>query len=365
MNVVSYFDGGSCGQVALDSLGFKIDNYFAYEIKPHAIKLTQTNYPNTKQMGSVIDADLSILPKTNVLIGGSPCQSFSIAGDGSGFDGKSGLFWEFVKAKEFLKPDYFFLENVKMKKEWQQVITDALGVEPIAINSKLFTAQNRPRLYWTNIPFDENIIDKEVYLKDVVEIETKEPLKNGIDRIKIVEKVKVRKYDVDIDGLKLLLKTSKNKTIREIANCLNEKKTTVEHWFRQDKCFSIPEPDVWFKLKKLLNITETKFDKPITEFIKKDNVFDMSNRVYKLNGKAPTLTASNKKVKVIDDDKNVFLLNRLHFERLQGLPDGYTNCLTENQAMNIIGDGWTIDVIKHFFKELPYSRNSGGFLHCG
>jgi len=105
MNVVSYFVGGSCGQIALDELNIKVDNYFAYEIKPHAIKLTQSHYPHTHQMGSVIDADLTILPKTNVLIGGSPCQSFSVAGDGTGFEGKSGLFWEFVKAKEFLKPD--------------------------------------------------------------------------------------------------------------------------------------------------------------------------------------------------------------------------------------------------------------------
>ncbi len=352
MNVVSYFDGGSCGQIALDELNKKVDNYFAYEIKPHAIKLTQENYPNTKQMGSVLDVDFKQLPKIDLFIGGSPCQSFSIAGDGRGFKGKSGLFWEFVKAKETLKPKYFFLENVKMKKEWEQVITNALGVEPIAINSKLFTAQNRPRLYWTNIPFDENIIDKEVYLKDVLELETTEPLKNGIDRIKIIEKVIVRKYNVDIEGLKTLLKDSKNKTIREIATELNEKKTTVEHWFRSDKCFSIPDPSIWFQLKDFLNITETKFDKPICEFIEKDNVFDMSNRVYKINGKAPTLTASNKKVKVIDDIGNITILNKTHFEKLQTIPIGYTDCLTENQAMNIIGDGWTVDVIKHFFKNI-------------
>ena len=355
MNVVSYFDGGSCGQIALDELNIKVDNYFAYEIKPHAIKLTQTNYPNTKQMGSVLDVDFKQLPKIDLFIGGSPCQSFSIAGDGSGFSGKSGLFWEFIKAKETLKPKYFFLENVKMKKEWEQVITEALGVEPVFVNSKLFCGANRPRLYWTNIPFDENIIDKEVYLKDVLGLETTEPLKNGIDRIKVIEKVSVRKYDVDIDELKTLLKESKHKTIREIATELNVKKTTVEHWFRNDKCFSIPEANIWHKLKDCLNITESKFDKPICEFIEKDNVFDMSNRVYKINGKAPTLTASNKKVKVIDDSGNITLLNKAHFEKLQTMPIGYTDCLTENQAMNIIGDGWTVDVVKHIFKNIPQS----------
>lgn len=352
MNVVSYFDGGSCGQIALNQLDIKVDNYFAYEIKPHAIKVTQHNYPNTKQMGNVIDADLSILPKIDLLIGGSPCQSFSIAGDGSGFNGKSGLFWEFIKAKETLKPKYFFLENVKMKKEWEQVITDALGVNPFIINSKFFTAQNRPRLYWTNIPFDENITDKGIYLKDILGIETTEPLKNGIDRIKVVEKVSVRKYSVDIEGLKKLLKKSKKKTIKKIAIELGVKKTTVEHWFRNDKCFSIPDANIWFDLKKCLGIKETKFDKSICEFVEKDNVFDMNNRVYKINGKSPTLTASNKKVKVIDDDGNITLLNRTHFEKLQTIPIGYTDCLTNNQAMNIIGDGWTIEVIKHFFKNI-------------
>lgn len=356
MNVASYFDGGSGGQVALKQLGIKIDNYFAYEIKPTAIKLTKKNYPNTKHMGSVVNADLSILPKIDLLIGGSPCQSFSIAGNGSGFDGKSGLFWEFVRAKNLLNPKYFFLENVRMKeKKWEQVISDALGVEPIFINSKLFTAQNRPRLYWTNIPFDNNIIDRKIYLKDIVGLETIEPLKNGIDRIKIIEKVTVRKHDVDIEQLKLLLHESKNKlslTIKQISEKLEVKKTTVEHWFRNDKCFSIPEANIWGDLKKFLNINNDLFDKPICEFIEKDNIFDMSNRVYKINGKAPTLTASNKKIKVIDDDKNVFLLNRTHFELLQGLPEGFTEGLTDNQAKNIIGDGWTIPVIKHWFKQI-------------
>jgi len=224
MNVLSLFDGMSCGQIALNKLGIKYDNYFASEIDKYAIQVTQKNYPNTKQIGSVTEVKGEDLPKIDLLFGGSPCQSFSIAGNGSGFDGKSGLFWEFVKAKETLKPKYFFLENVKMKKEWEQVITDALCVEPIAINSKLFTAQNRPRLYWTNIPFDENITDKEVYLKDVLELETTEPLKNGIDRIKIIEKVSVRKHNIDIEGLKTLLKESKHKTIREIATELNVKK---------------------------------------------------------------------------------------------------------------------------------------------
>ena len=155
MKVVSYFDGMSFGQMALNSIGIKPTEYIAFEIDKYAIEITQKNYPNTKQMGSVIDADLSQIKDVDLFIGGSPCQSFSVAGDGTGFDGKSALFWEFVKAKEILKPKYFLLENVVMKKEWEQVITDTLGVEPIKINSRDFGAQNRNRLFWTNIPVAE------------------------------------------------------------------------------------------------------------------------------------------------------------------------------------------------------------------
>lgn len=168
LNVVSYFDGMSNGQIALNNLNKKIGNYNAFEIDKYAISITQKNFPKTIQNGSVVDADLSDLPKTDLFIGGSPCQSFSVAGDGTGFDGNSGLFWEFVKAKEFLKPKYWMLENVVMKKEWQEVINKALGVEPIKINSADFGAQNRNRLFWTNIPVNEIDFTNKKTLKDIL-----------------------------------------------------------------------------------------------------------------------------------------------------------------------------------------------------
>jgi site-specific DNA-cytosine methylase len=152
LNVLSLFDGMSCGQIALDKLGIKVDNYFASEIDKYAIQVTQKNYPSTKQIGSVTDVKGINLPKIDLMYGGSPCQSFSRAGDGSGFDGSSKLFWEFVRVLNEVKPTYFLLENVIMKKEWEQVITDALGVEPIEIVSDKFVPQKRRRLYWTNIP---------------------------------------------------------------------------------------------------------------------------------------------------------------------------------------------------------------------
>lgn len=160
MNVLSLFDGMSCGQIALNKAGIAYDNYFASEIDKYAMKVTKHNYPNTIHIGSVTEVKSDALPKIDLLIGGSPCQGFSVAGKGLNFeDPRSKLFFEYVRLLEELKPTYFLLENVAMKKEWEQIITSYMGVEPVTINSNLVSAQNRKRLYWTNIPFDEDISD--------------------------------------------------------------------------------------------------------------------------------------------------------------------------------------------------------------
>lgn len=156
MNVLSLFDGMSCGHLALDKAGIEVNNYFASEIDKHAIKVTQQNYPQTKQVGDVVDLKADTLPKIDLLIGGSPCQGFSFAGKNLNFDDpRSALFFEYVRLLKELKPKYFLLENVRMKQESQDVITEMLGVEPIVINSDRFVQQNRHRLYWTNIPVAE------------------------------------------------------------------------------------------------------------------------------------------------------------------------------------------------------------------
>jgi len=169
LNVLSLFDGMSCGQIALQKAGIKVNKYFASEIKPHAIKVTQHNFPNTIQLGSLLDVKATDLPKIDLLIGGSPCQGFSFAGKGLNFDDPgSKLFFEYVRLKNELNPKYFLLENVKMKKEYQNIISGYLGVEPILqINSNIFSAQDRDRYYWTNIPVDLNIKDKGIDLKDI------------------------------------------------------------------------------------------------------------------------------------------------------------------------------------------------------
>jgi len=175
MNVLSLFDGMSCGQIALNRLGIEYENYFASEIDKYAMQVTMANYPNTKQLGSVVNVDGHSLPKIDLLIGGSPCQSFSFAGKRKGmstkdeqeiltlehylqlksddyeFEGQSYLFWEYMRLLNETKPKYFLLENVSMSEKWEKILSRAIGVNPVKINSNLVSAQNRERLYWTNI----------------------------------------------------------------------------------------------------------------------------------------------------------------------------------------------------------------------
>ena len=153
MNVLSLFDGISCGQIALERAGIKVDSYFASEVDKYAMQVTKHNYPNTKHIGCVTKVKGSDLPKIDLLIGGSPCQGFSFAGKQLNYDDpRSKLFFEFVRLLEEIKPKYLLLENVRMKKKYQDVISKHIGVEPIKINSGLLSKQNRCRLYWTNIP---------------------------------------------------------------------------------------------------------------------------------------------------------------------------------------------------------------------
>ena len=205
LNILSLFDGMSCGQQALERAGITVDNYFASEIDRYAMQVTMANYPDTKQLGSVVNVNGADLPKIDLLIGGSPCQSFSFAGkrkgmatkceteiltlnhylelkaDGYEFEGQSYLFWEFMRLLNECKPKYFLLENVEMGEKWEKVLSKAIGVNGIHINSALVSAQNRKRIYWTNIGMQPgglfgdlvSIIrkpkDKGILLKDVLE----------------------------------------------------------------------------------------------------------------------------------------------------------------------------------------------------
>jgi site-specific DNA-cytosine methylase len=221
----------SCGQIALNKVGIKYDNYYASEIDVHAIKVTQHNYPNTIQLGDIHNIKGSDLPKIDLLFGGSPCQSFSSAGNRTGFDGKSGLFWEFVRVLNEVQPKYFLLENVKMKKEWEDIITTEMGVEPIRINSNLVSAQNRERLYWTNIPNLTQPEDKNIKLSDVL----------TDDNFRTIPKCFYNKW-----GTKERINKNPNWVKNEKSNCLTTKNChTNQYLFNEDKT-----------LCRLLNPTE-------------------------------------------------------------------------------------------------------------
>lgn len=210
MKVLSLFDELSCGQQALERAGIKVDNYFASEIDKYAIKVTMANYPNTIQLGSVVNVDGYSLPKIDLLIGGSPCTNFSFAGkrkgmstkceteiltlnhylqlkkEGYEFEGQSYLFWEYMRLLNECKPKYFLLENVEMGEKWERVLSKAIGVNGIYINSALVSAQNRKRIYWTNIGHEPGGLfgdlvckiqqpkDKGILLKGILESEVDE-----------------------------------------------------------------------------------------------------------------------------------------------------------------------------------------------
>lgn len=170
MNVLSLFDGISCGQLALNKANIEYEKYFASEIDEFAIKVTQTNFPETIQIGDVQNVTAGTVGKIGILLGGSPCQGFSFAGKGLNFeDERSKLFFEFVRLFKEIKPQYFLFENVVMKKEYEDVITELLGVKPIMIESNLLAAANRKRLYWTNIPNVQQPSDVGVTWGDVRE----------------------------------------------------------------------------------------------------------------------------------------------------------------------------------------------------
>lgn len=270
MNVLSLFDGMSCGQIALERAGIEVDNYFASEIDKYAMKVTKANYPNTKHIGSVVDIRADDLPNIDLLIGGSPCQGFSFAGKQLNFDDpRSALFFEFVRLLKETKPKYFLLENVRMKKEYQDVISSYLGVEPIEINSSLVSAQNRRRMYWTNILHIEQPKDRELMLKDVV-------------------LPKSRNYLTDITSMRP--RTIKN------TRTLNQKS------------------------------------------------FCMVATMYKLS--------QSNGMTVIDDGFGLRCISPIECERLQTVPDNYTNHVSNTQRYKMLGNGWTVDVISHIFRNM-------------
>lgn len=277
INVLSLFDGMSCGQIALERSNIKVDNYYAAEIKKHAIECTQHNYPNTIQLGDVTKIESNKLPKIDLLIGGSPCQDFSRANkERKGVEGtKSSLFFEYIRLLNELKPTYFLLENVIMSDYNYYFISNELNCEPVRICGSLVSGALRDRLYWTNIP----------------------------------------PFSYDLTG-------------RLISN--------------------IPQPkDKMITLQSIL-------DSGIV-YKRKHTCLNTSSGV---GGKQEYLKHRNNTTGMItliyEENNTVRTINQNELERLHNVPEGYTSILNQKKAGDLIGDGWTVDVVTHIFSHLPY-----------
>lgn len=337
MNVLSLFDGISCGQVALNRAGIKYDKYYASEIDKYAIKVAKKNFPDTIEVGSVFDLPDFDLPEIDLLIGGSPCQSFSNTGDGSGFNGKSKLFFEFAKAKRALIPKYFFFENVKMKKEWQKIISKELGVEPIEVNSSLVSAQNRVRLYWTNIPIIGLPDDKNICLEDIIE-----------------KKVEQKYYLSE----KAVAYINREDRIRKKLTALNgDKAMCLMAYYDNSKNGTFLCVDANGRIDGTKSGTLTqRYAKGVENY--------GSNPFIKEFYGLPPMKPDNKSkdycmnATAVEKDWDNFMSGKIRkftpveCERLQTLPDNYTDCISNCQRYRAIGNGWTVDIVSWFFSFL-------------
>ena len=340
MNVLSLFDGMSCGQIALDQLGIKVDNYYAAEIDKYAIEIAKKNYPNTIHLGDVTsiyvkDKRLN-LPQIDLLLGGSPCQGFSFAGKQLNFDDpRSALFFEFVRLLKECNPKYFLLENVRMKKEYQDVITEHLGVEPIMINSALVSAQNRVRLYWTNIPNITQPEDKGILLKDILEYdapnEYEEPYVklNGkeegcVGYVGKQPKQATRIYDSNNKSqcLTALGGGQGGKTGLYQISCGAFRGRYYDHEGKRTD----HKESVAGKTTQHLEIRDDEKTNTLTT-VQKDNVLTQDKMYYRK-------------------------LTPLECERLQTVPDGYTEGVSNTQRYKMLGNGWTVEVIKHVLQNI-------------
>jgi len=369
---LSLFDGISCGQEALKKEGISTRIYLASEIEKYPKMITRKNHPLTVQLGDVTKVVADDLPHVNLLMGGSPCQGFSFAGKQLNFDDpRSALFFEFVRLLKECKPDYFLLENVMMKQEYQDIITEHLGVEPVMINSALVSAQNRKRLYWTNIPGIRQPKDKGILLKDVLEespedytlmsdrfvnrnkdagclVDSDKPKASSLSAMEYVKNGRQGDYILcgRIVGRKINPETGKRddynpdlKAEQRLEPRLDEKSGTLTT-VQKDNVLIVPEA--------------TK--KGYTE-IEDGDCFDATfinsktRRGRNMKDKSNCLTAANFDY-MRYEHPTYRKLTPIECERLQTLPDNYTEGVSNTQRYKALGNGWTVDVIVHILQGL-------------
>ena len=410
MNVLSLFDGMSCGQIALNKLGIDYDKYFACEIDKYAMQVTQHNFPDTIQLGDVqfVTKETFGTQKIDLVIGGSPCQGFSFAGKQLNFeDPRSALFFEFVRLVKELKPKYFLLENVKMKKEYQNVITQYMGVEPIEINSALVSAQNRRRLYWTNIPNVEHPEDKGIVLRDIIDYSISKKLsekemsymESGNEKWTGAKNSRLEHYGKTEDDKAGCLTANQYKGVpygviglEQVDNKLRHQEATKKGYaeagegegldltFPESKtrrgramkdksnCLTAAGHEMGVVVKSYREVRTEAAKKARKEHRDRTGEdftpFRAKEIVVRDDEKVGTVTPSlsnDHKISIETDKKLVWRkLTPLECERLQTVPDGYSLVLDDNgkqlvsdsQRYKMLGNGWTIDVITHIMKNM-------------
>ena len=380
LNVLSLFDGMSCGQLAISQLGFNY-KYFASEIDKHAMQVTQANFPNTIQLGSVEhwqlwDVDFAGI---DLLIGGSPCQGFSFAGKQLNFDDpRSKLFFVYVDILNYIRsvnPNVkFLLENVKMKKEYEAIISDHLAVKPIEINSNLVSAQNRKRLYWTNIEGITQPEDRGVYLKGILQEEVDEKYYLSDKGLSGMLAHKDRNADKGNGfGVQVISESDEkaNTVLQRYYKDCKDNALCVAQSEHESACLSPKRTEYGKQIRKAYEaglISERRKNLQQLEprndcktncltSVQKDNLIIQRARGANKGGlfqdKCPTLTSNSFQHNnhVLKEFK-IRRLTPIECERLQTVPDNYTASASDTQRYRMLGNGWTVEVIKHILKNL-------------
>lgn len=313
INVLSLFDGISCGMVALERAGIKVNRYFASEVDENAIAISKNNHDSIIQLGDITNWRQWNLPKIDLIIAGSPCQGFSRAGKMLNFkDDRSKLFFEFVDILNNVKKKnpgvLFLLENVKMKMEWRDIITSYVGVQPIEINSKLVSAQNRLRTYWTNI---SNVI---------------KPKDRGVRLVDILDDVEPDETYIEYQGI--MFDPSISEASRNLVKCVDDEIRISQAVKRG---YIVAQDGDGVNLS--FPTSKTRIGRVIKQ---KSSTLDCACEV------------------CVFHNNVIRRLNVRELEKLQTLPEGYTDGFSKQIAQKVIGNGWTVDVIAHIFSYLPY-----------
>ena len=403
MKVLSLFDGMSCGMIALDRLGIKVDKYYASEIDKYAIQVSQANYPNIIQIGDVCDIKAEDYQDIDLILAGSPCQGFSFAGKQLAFDDpRSALFFEFIRLLKEIKPKYFLLENVNMKKEFLDVISEQVsscypeppfGIERIKINSALVSAQNRVRWYWTNIPGVDQPEQRGIVLRDILEYQLEDntnAIPNKSQTIKS-QYYKSSKANFERSGTFHATGIPQKLVSDKPQDDKLDKMTT-----KDGKAYCVtanydaarPKNSMDRKQRTMIPLEDGQELPSGTEYI-----YDETNKSHKPQhiGTAVDVKAAAYRARSVDengkrvawkdtkpkqmlelrkDEKsnsvtsvqkdNVLTqdevywrkLTPLECERLQTVPDNYTNHVSNTQRYKMLGNGWTIEVIAHILQNM-------------